>query len=455
MLSCADARTSRFAALIGLLIMLVGLLGCAGGGNEESRKHYERGRSLGRQGSYHEAMAAYNEAIAADPKNAEAHNGLGFCHLLLGQEEKAEKSLKEALRLQPDLPKAVRNLASLYHRQERMKEAIPLWEQLTEMNPNDAEAWSYLSTACMSERQIEKALVAAKRALDFAPDNPTVVVNYANMQKELMRFDEAEQHYRKVLDMNPPNKRVRALAATGLFDVYFLQGNYSKAKVAGLKAKENFPKNSRVWYNLALLHEKTNENDSAAECFEKAMKYAPDNPAMFVASGDFFSRIGDPSRARAIYRKAIDVDQKFAKAYLRLIASGIEQDGDLAEMERLGVKALSFASQFEKPKLLDQMAVIKRKTGDFDAAIKYSNEAISGLPGRDKVGEASIRVHLAETYKAKGELALMKKELETALALSPPESLLKEIERIANDLPPEWVPDLGNSEPSNDQRGSN
>jgi len=449
--SDAQAETWRFVALVGLLTMLVGLLGCAGGANEESRNHYERGRALGRQGSYQEAMAAFNEAIAADPKNAEAHNGLGFCHLLLGQEEQAERSLKEALRLQPDLSKAVRNLASLYHRQERMKEAIPLWEQLTETKSNDAEAWSYLSTACMSEGQIEKALVAAKRALDCAPNNPTVIVNYANMQKELMRFDEAEQHYRSLVDMDPPpNKQVRELAATGLFDVYYLQGDYSKAKVVGLKAKEKFPKNFRIWYNLALLHEKINENNSAAEYYEEAMKCAPNNPAMLVASGDFFSRIGNRDRADAIYRKAIYVDPKFAKAYLRLIASGIEQGSGLAEMERLCVKALSFASQFERPKLLDQLAVVKRMLGDFDAAIKHSHEAMNSLPGRDKIGEASIRAHLAETYKAKGELALMKTELEAALALSPPESLLKEIEKIASDLPPEWVPNLGNSEPSKD-----
>lgn len=455
MLSNGDARTMCFVALAGLLMIFLGLLGCTGGATEESRNHYERGRSLGKQGNYNEALAAFNEAIAANPENAEAHNGLGFCYLLLGQKEKAERSLKEALRLQPDLLKAVKNLASLYHRQERMKEAISLWERLTEISPNDAEGWSYLSTAQMSEGQIEKALVAAKRALDLGPNSPAVIVNYANMQKELMRFDEAERHYRRVVDMNPPDKQVRALATTGLFDVYFLQGDYSKAKVIGLKAKREFPKNFKVWYNLALLHEKINEDDSAAEYYEEAMKCAPKNAAMFVASGDFFGRVGKQDRADAIYRKAIDIDPKFAKAYLRLIASGIEQGHDLAGIEELCVKALSFATQDEKPKLLDQMAVIKLKMGDFDAAIKYCNEAMKSLPERDTVGEATIHTHLAEIYKAKGELALTKTELETALSLSPPESLLKEIERIANDLPPEWVPNLGDSEPSQDLHGSN
>jgi tetratricopeptide (TPR) repeat protein len=270
-----------------------------------------------------------------------------------------------------------------------------------------------------------------------------------------MNFDEAEQHYRRVVDMSPPDEQVRALAITGLFDVYFLRGDYSKAKVIGLKAKEEFPKDFRVHYNLALLHEKINENQSAAEYYEEAMKCAPNNPALFVAAGDFFSQIGNQNRANEIYHKAIDVDPKFVNAYLRLIASFLERGGDLAEAERLCEKALSFAAQYEKSRLLDQMAVVKLKTGDFNTAIKYCNEALGSLTEHDKIGEATIRVHLAETYKAKGDLALTKTELEAALVLSPPESLLKEIEIIASDLPPEWVPNLGSSEPSQGPGGSN
>ncbi|MBN2207687.1 MAG: tetratricopeptide repeat protein [Candidatus Coatesbacteria bacterium] len=454
MLSDAETETRRLVVLVGLLTMLVGLLGCAGGGKEESRNHYESGCALASQGKYQEAMTAFNKAIAADPQNAEAHNGLGYCHLLLGQEEQGELHLKEALRLQPDLLKAVRNLATLYHRQTRMNEAIPLWEQLTETDPNDAEAWSYLSTAYISQNQIEKALVAAKRALECSPNNPTVIVNYANMQKALMKFDEAEQYYRRVVDMSPPDEQIRALAIIGLFDVYFLQADYSKAKVIGLKAKEDFPKDFRVYYNLALLHEKINENQSAAEYYEEAMKYAPNNSALFVGAGDFFSQIGNQDRANEIYRKAIDIDPKCVNAYVRLIAAGIERGGDLAEAERLCEKALSFAAQYEKSRLLDQMAVVKLKTGDFNAAIKYCGDALGSLAEHDKIGEATIRVHLAEIYKAKGDLASTKTELETVLALSPPENLLKEIEKIASDLPPEWVPNLASSEPSQAPGGS-
>lgn len=455
MLSHKEAKVWCCAVLACLIAAVLALWGCAGEGSEQSRKYYELGRTLGKQGKYHEALDAFNKSIAADPKNAEAHNGLGLCYVLLGQEQKGEQELKEALRLRPGLTKAVRNLASLYQRQNRTKEAVPLLEQITDASPGDAKSWSFLMTAYMGEHQIEKALVAGKRALDLAPDDPTVIVNYANMQKQLTKLDEAEQYYRKVVDMNPADKEVSSLAITGLFDVYFLQGQYSKAKVVALKAKKGFPDNFAVYCNLAMLYEKLNENDSAGQNYDKAMELAPMNAVLLVRAGEFYDRIGKGKRAEEIYRKAIEVDPKSVDAHLHLIENAIKTGEGLAEAEGYCEKALSFANQYEKPKLLDQMAVLKRSLGDLDASIKYCEDALESLQKKDKVGEAAIRVHLAETYREQEKFALTKKELEAALALSPPEPLLKEIEAVASKLPPLWVPNLGGTEPKSSKKSSN
>jgi len=455
LLSDKEARVCCCAVLACVLAVGLVLSGCAGEGSEQSRKYSELGRTLGKQGKYHEALDAFNKSIAADPKNAEAHNGLGFCYVLLGQEQKGEQELKEALRLKPGLTKALRNLASVYQRQNRTKEAVPLLEQITDASPGDAKYWSFLMTAYMGEHQIEKALVAGKRSLDLAPNDPTVVVNYANMQKQLTKLDEAEQYYRKVVDMNPADKQVSSLAITGLFDVYYLQGQYSKAKVIALKAQKDFPNDFAVYYNLAMLYEKLNESDLAGQNYDKAMALASDNAVLLVRSGEFYNRIGKGKRAEEIYRKAIEVDPRSVDAYLHLIENAITTGEGVAEAEGYCEKALSFANQYEKPKLLDQMAVLKRRLGDLDASIKYCEDALASLPKKDKVGEAAIRVHLAETYREQGKFALTKKELEAALALSPPESLLKEIETVASKLPPQWAPNLGDTEPKSSEKSSN
>ena len=455
MLSSKEAKACCCAFLVGLVAVGLLLVGCAGNGSEQSRKYYELGRRLGKQGKYHEALDAFNKSLAADRNNAQAHNGLGLCYLLLGQERKGEQELKEALRLKPDFTKAARNLASLYQRQNRMKEAVPLLEQITDASPNDAKSWSFLMTAYMSEHQIEKALVAGKRSLELAPNDPTVIVNYANMQKQLTKLDEAEKYYKQVIDMNPPDEQVRSLAITGLFDVYFLRGEYAKAKVVALQAKNDFPNNFAVYTNLAMLYEKLNKNELASQNYDKAVELAPNNAVLLVRAGEFYDRTGKGKRAKEMYMKAIKVDPNSVDGYLHIIDNAINTGQGLAEAEAYCQKALSFANQYEKPKLLDQMAVLKRMLGDLDASVKYCKDALGSLPEKDKVGEAAIRVHLAETYREQKKFALTKKELEAALALSPPEPLIKEIETVSSKLPPQWVPDLGNTEPKSTEESSN
>ncbi|MBN1592327.1 MAG: tetratricopeptide repeat protein [Candidatus Coatesbacteria bacterium] len=446
----------RIPVLMASFICLIALAGCGGGvSTEESARLCEMGRALGKEGKLQEAMVQFEKSIEADPKNALAHNGLGFCYLLLGQEDKAEPYLKKALELHPDLTKALLNLASMYHRQQKMKEAIPLWERLTEIDPNNATAWTHLSTAYMIDNQIEKALVTSKRAMELAPNDPEVLLNYASMQKALMKFDEAEKTYRKVVDMSPPQDQLRQLAMTGLLDIYTLQGEYPKAKVIGLMAREQFPSDYKIAYSLGLLHEKMGEKEEATKYHEEALRLAPDNPELLTSTANFFNRIGDRDRANSLYRKAIDADPAFIKAYIALISAGIEDGDDLDATESLAEKGLKAANEFERTRLLDQMSVIKRLKGELDAAIEFAKEAMAGVPENDKFGMAMTKVHLAEAYKAKKDFASTKAELEDALKLSPPEEILKEIELIAADLPPEWTPNLAIAEQEQSQDGSN
>jgi superkiller protein 3 len=71
---------------------------------------FARGNQLVNAGRREEAVAAYREAIRADPKNAEAWNNLGCVLGELGRMAEAAAALEEALRLKPDHPTARKNL---------------------------------------------------------------------------------------------------------------------------------------------------------------------------------------------------------------------------------------------------------------------------------------------------------------------------------------------------------
>jgi tetratricopeptide (TPR) repeat protein len=77
---------------------------------------YFRGLALARAAEPEEALAAFQQAVRLDPKNAEAHANLGKTQLTLGHWNEAIPELREALRLDPGNTQAKRLLSQAYRR---------------------------------------------------------------------------------------------------------------------------------------------------------------------------------------------------------------------------------------------------------------------------------------------------------------------------------------------------
>jgi len=77
---------------------------------------YFRGLALARAAKPEEALAAFQQAVQLDPKNAEAHANLGKTQLTLGHPNEAIPELREAIRLDPGNTQAKRLLSQAYRR---------------------------------------------------------------------------------------------------------------------------------------------------------------------------------------------------------------------------------------------------------------------------------------------------------------------------------------------------
>jgi len=77
---------------------------------------YFRGLALARAAKPEEALAAFQQAVQLDSKNAEAHTNLGKIELTLGRVNEAIPELHEALRLDPGNTQAKRLLSQAYRR---------------------------------------------------------------------------------------------------------------------------------------------------------------------------------------------------------------------------------------------------------------------------------------------------------------------------------------------------
>jgi tetratricopeptide (TPR) repeat protein len=167
---------------------------------------------------------------------AEAQARLGDFDLYRGQLDAAHKKLEEAIRLDPDLAAAQESMGLLLFRQDERygaekyfaravaldsKSALAYFyhamlltsegsdeeqtaaartalEKALALNPGLGSAWSNLALLYANTGALDKALNAAKRAVDTMPGDPHFQYNLAVVLARMERYDEARAVARKL-----------------------------------------------------------------------------------------------------------------------------------------------------------------------------------------------------------------------------------------------------------------
>lgn len=91
---------------------------------------------------------------------------LAVAYIQLGQMEEAERHLREALKMDPNLPDALTNLGSVLLRQERYQESAEHSQRALELSGDFAMAHNNLALALLALDQVDEArthLLEAKR----------------------------------------------------------------------------------------------------------------------------------------------------------------------------------------------------------------------------------------------------------------------------------------------------
>lgn len=91
--------------------------------NAGIRSAFDAGVKLGNEGKYDEAVAKFNEVIAALPKCVECYANIGEFHSRQNRYDEAEAAYKKAIEIDPKFSQAYSGLATLYNQQKKFKEA--------------------------------------------------------------------------------------------------------------------------------------------------------------------------------------------------------------------------------------------------------------------------------------------------------------------------------------------
>jgi len=97
-------------------------------------------------------------------------------------------------------------------KRNEFEEALEFFDQVLEMNPENADAWNNKGVALYGMGRPEEALICYDRALATDPENREALRNRAFVLRAMARFEEALEAYEKIIYDEPEASDFRNLA---------------------------------------------------------------------------------------------------------------------------------------------------------------------------------------------------------------------------------------------------
>jgi adenylate cyclase len=183
-----------------------------------------------------------------------------FRSLGVSNYEQAAIELEQALELDPDYAPAWTLLSSVLQNQallgtrdydEAHQSSLSAINRALDIDPNYAYAISSRAWLAMTyERDYAAAALYFRRAIELAPNEPTILANSAVLARTLGQTDRAIELTNKGLDLNPVN----ASGFTNLSDQLYQARRFSDAIAAAQRSLEIVPGNPSGLVNLAAAH---------------------------------------------------------------------------------------------------------------------------------------------------------------------------------------------------------
>lgn len=380
----------------------------------------EQGRGALERGDYDSAIADFSEAIAADPKDADAYRDRGLAYSRKGDFDRAIDDETDSVLL----------------------------------DQKDAVAYDNRGFAYFNKRDYEQAIVNYSQAISVDPEYESAYWNRGLAYSVIGNYDGMIADFTQVLALNafgsnlaigrsanPGSNESRVKAYDNRGVAYALKGDYGRAladlnRAAGLDATD-----AQAHLGRGLVHYLKGERDQAIADFSEAIRLDPNNAGAYGDRGDSYSATGDYARAIADYSEAIKRNPKeialydkrgdayyasgdreraagdyqtAARMYREQIAAdpkdwvalggsawmlatcpdGLFRGGDkAAEYAR---RACDLAAQ-QSPSCLDTMAAADAESGNFYDAIKSEQDALAQTKGENP--EYRKRLDLYQDHK--------------------------------------------------------
>ena len=193
--------------------------------------------------------------------------------------ELAEQTLTELLAIEDTFAVRIALAEVLIERNERLDEAeehLHRARTFTSDPADESHIELHLGEIAMEREQFEEALQHYQRVVELEPDNPAAWIDLAEAHKKLGNFEEAEANYRRAIAMEPANPDHYYSLST----MFIEQSQTDKAIETLEEGLSENPDSAMMNFSLAMLHIENNDYRQAEVFVKQAERLDPEFPGL-------------------------------------------------------------------------------------------------------------------------------------------------------------------------------
>ena len=243
-----------------------------------------------------EAIAAYRQAAALQPKDPEPHLAAGQ---ILEKQEKfsdAESEYKQALVI-GHAPEAMTGLANIYMRGRRFPEAEEYLRKVAAAQPGEAAPHIQLGRVLAAEGKNDAAVAELQAGANLAPADVSVQRDLADLYAAVGKNAAAEGVYRALVAGHPNDAELhRALGQNLLRQKKFLAAQ--QELMTAVKIKPDF---GEAYGDLAFAAGENKDYPLVIKALDARVKYLPEIPITYFFRATACDNLKDVKQAAANY----------------------------------------------------------------------------------------------------------------------------------------------------------
>ncbi len=274
--------------------------------------------ALEQQGKLAESEAAWRGFLKAHPSDPEPYAHLGLLEARQNRYKQAVPLYRKALALKPFMPGLRLNLGLALFKADDLQEAIPEFAiLLKQAPPHSPEALRYTILLGMSHYGLGQFVEAApylKIAADADPQNLPIRLALAHSYLWSKQFNRVLDVYKEILNLDPDSAEADMLAGEALDEMSDTSGAIDMFRKA-VRAKPSEPD---VHFGLGYLLLTQKQFPEAIKEFQAELANDPNHVQALLYNADAEIQLNQYADAEPLLEKAVKLDPSLGLAHLDL-----------------------------------------------------------------------------------------------------------------------------------------